>query len=159
MSLCVPFTDYFMKFHFILMVVTVIGIFMTILFILYYIPRLSVNISSGSANAHLPNVYATEYWIEHVNFGHLYVMFRLSTTISYREVPGFQLIVLVVLGAAYLMYIGPLFRNLVWNDSRFVSSTQWRTTFLLFGIMFYIYLSASQHDYTLFSFTFFSCLK
>ena len=30
-----------------------------------------------------------EYWIEHITFGLLYAMFRFSTMIFYREVPGF----------------------------------------------------------------------
>ena len=38
-----------------------------------------------------------EYWIQQVTFGLLYVMFRLSTTIFYREFQALQLIVLVVL--------------------------------------------------------------
>ena len=35
------------------------------------------------------------------------------------------------------------------GDSGFVSLTQWRTTFSLFSIMFYMYLNATQYDNTL----------
>ena len=58
-----------------------------------------------------------------------------------------------------LLYVGPLFGNVVWNDSRFVSLTQWRTTISLFLLWFYIYLNVSQYDNTLLVFTLFSCLK
>ena len=40
-----------------------------------------------------------EYWIEHVTFGLLYVMFTFPTRIFYRGVPGMQLVVIVVFGA------------------------------------------------------------
>ena len=56
------------------LVVTIIGIFMAILFILNYIFRQSVLSSSGSANAHLSDLFPPldipfEYWIEYVTFG------------------------------------------------------------------------------------------
>ena len=58
-----------------------------------------------------------EYWIEHVTFGLLYTMFRLSTKISDGGFPGFLMIVLVVFWCGgfttYLMYVGPRFGNLV----------------------------------------------
>ena len=68
-----------------------------------------------------------EYWIEHVTFGPLYVMFGFSTRIFYMGVPGFAtdcpcgdwcrgLI-------TCLLYVGPFFGNLVWNDSGFVILT------------------------------------
>ena len=64
-----------------------------------------------------------EYWIEHVTFGLLYVMFRFSAMIFYGGVPGFAtdrpygvwcrgLI-------TYLLYVGP-FENVVRNDNGFV---------------------------------------
>ena len=40
-----------------------------------------------------------EYWIEHVIFGPLYVMFRSSTRIFYKGFQDLQLIVLAVFGA------------------------------------------------------------
>ena len=41
----------------------------------------------------LPLDILVEYCIEHVTFGLLYVMFTFPTTIFYRGVPGFALIV------------------------------------------------------------------
>ena len=76
-----------------------------------------------------------------------------------REVPGFATD--CPCGVWYrglttcLLYVGPLFGNLIWYDSGFVSLTQWRTTFSLYLIMFDIYLNASQNDAILFSFTLF----
>ena len=40
-----------------------------------------------------------EYWIEHVSFGLLYVMFTFPFAIFYREFHALQLIVLAVIGA------------------------------------------------------------
>ena len=55
--------------------------------------------------------------------------------------------------------VGPLFGNLVWNDSGYVSFTEWKTTVSLFSTTYHIYLNDSQHDNTFFSFTLFSRLK
>ena len=42
---------------------------------------------------------------------------------------------------------GPLFGNLVWNDSGFVSLTQWRTAFSLFLILFiYVFTYILMHN-------------
>ena len=44
----------------------------------------------GRHDAHCDvTVMPIEYWIEHVTFGLLYVMFRFSTRIFYGGVPGF----------------------------------------------------------------------
>ena len=40
-----------------------------------------------------------EYWIEHVTFGFIYVMFASPTRIFYREFYALQLIVLAAFGA------------------------------------------------------------
>ena len=73
-----------------------------------------------------------EYWIEHVTFGLLCVMFIFSTMIFYRGVPGFATdcpcCVWCRVLTICLLYVGLLFGNQVWNDSGFVSLTQWRTT-------------------------------
>ena len=58
----------------------------------------------------------------------------------------------------------PLFGVRLWNNgmrwmSLYILLTQWRITFSLFLITFYIYLNASQYDNALFSFTLFPCLK
>ena len=57
------------------------------------------------------------YWTEQVSFGLLYVMFTFPTRIFYRGVPGFA--TGCPCGVWYcglttcLLYVGPLFRNLV----------------------------------------------
>ena len=92
----------------------------------------------------------------------LYVMFRFSTRIFYRGVPDFDDCPCRVWRPGLttcLLYVGPLFENLVSNDSKFVSLTQWRTTFFIVCNYVYQYLNASQYDNTLFSFTLFSILK
>ena len=67
-----------------------------------------------------------EYWIEHVTFGLLYVMFTFLSRIFYRGVPGFATDwpcgVWCRGLTTCLLYVGPLFGNLVWND-RFVRFT------------------------------------
>ena len=80
------------------------------------------------------------YWIEQVTFGFPYVMIRFSSMIFYRGVPSFAADCLCGVWcrglATCLLYIGPLFKNLVWNHSEFVCLTQWRTTFSLFRLCF-----------------------
>ena len=53
-----------------------------------------------------------EYWIEHVTFGLLYVMLRLSTRIFYGGVPGFATDcpcgVWFRWLTTYLLYVGPI---------------------------------------------------
>ena len=82
--------------------------------------------------------------------------FRLSTRILYRGAPVFATDCHCGVWcrglAICLLYIGPLFGNLFWNDSGCVSWTWWRTTFSLFSIMLYIYLNTSQYHNILFSF-------
>ena len=87
---------------------------------------------TGSAYAQIPRCFRLldillEYWIEHVTLGLLYVMFTFSTTILYRGLPGFAADcpwgVWCRGLTTCLLYVGPLFGNLVWNDSSFVSLT------------------------------------
>ena len=47
----------------------------------------------------LPLDIPFEYWIEHINFGLLYVMFRSALRYSTGEFQAFQVIVFVVFGA------------------------------------------------------------
>ena len=76
------------------------------------------------------------YWIEHVNIELLYVKFVFSTGIFYKGVPwfasdcpyGFMCRGLTTC----LLCVGPLFRNLVSNDSWFLSLTKRKTHFSLF---------------------------
>ena len=62
-----------------------------------------------------------EYWIEHVSFGLLYVMFTFPTRIFYRGVPGFATDCPCGVWCRWLttcpLYVCPLFGNLVQNDS------------------------------------------
>ena len=122
--------------------------------------------SSGSANAHTtpwmgpPLGILLEYWIEHVTFGLLYVMFTFPAGIFSRGVPGFATACPCSIWCCGLttcfLHVGPLFGNLVKIDSRSVSFTQTKTTFLLLLIV--SHLHALQYN-TLFSFTLLSCLK
>ena len=104
-----------------------------------------------------------EYWIEHVTFGPLYVMFRFSIRVFYRGVPGFETecscgVWRPVL-LTFLLYVGPRLGNLVWNDSGCISLTSWMTTFSLFYLCIYIYINAPQYDNILFSLTLLLYLK
>ena len=90
-------------------IVTIIGIFMAINYLFIY--TLS---------------FLLEYWIEHVSFGLLYVMFTVPIMIFYRGVPGFATDCPCVWCRGLTscpLYVGPPFGNLVKNDSRFVSLT------------------------------------
>ena len=58
-----------------------------------------------------------EYWIEHVTFGLLYVMFTFPTRIFYRGIPGFATVCPCGVWSrgltTCLLYVGPNFGNLV----------------------------------------------
>ena len=58
-----------------------------------------------------------EYWLQNVTFVLLYVMFRFSTRIFYRGFPGFATDCPYGVWCrgltTHLLYIGPLFGNLV----------------------------------------------
>ena len=66
-----------------------------------------------------------EYWIEHVTFGLLYVIFTFHTKIFYRGVPGFAnerpCDVWCRGLTTCLLYVGPILGNLVENESSFVN--------------------------------------
>ena len=131
-SVYVSFTYSLIGFCFIMIVMTIIGILMAILFILYCPFSLSVTkyfwfCKCAPPWMFLPLDIPFEYWIGHVPFGHFYVMFRFSTRIFYRGVPGFET------GGpcgvwchgltTHLLYVGLLFGSLIWNDGGFVSLT------------------------------------
>ena len=65
----------------------------------------------------LPLDILLEYWIEHVSFGLLYVMFTFPTRIFYRGVPSFTTDCPCDVWCRGLttcpLYVGPLFGNLV----------------------------------------------
>ena len=92
-SLCVPFINSLTEFYFIMLAVTTIGLVWPLF--LFWNTRLGVlkQNSSGSTNAQLPGFpsldISFEYWIEHVSFGLLYVMFRFYARIFYMGVSGF----------------------------------------------------------------------
>ena len=76
--------------------------------------------SSGYANAQcatpwmfLPQDILLEYWIEHVTFGLLYVMFTFPTMIFYRGIPGLAIDCPCGVWYLCLMHVGPRFGNLI----------------------------------------------
>ena len=85
--------------------------------------------SSGSANTQLPGCFRP--WavslIEHATFVLLYAMFIFPTRIFYRGVPGFVTDCRCGFWCrgltTCLLCVGPLFGNLVQNDSMFVNLT------------------------------------
>ena len=85
---------------------------------------------------------------EHVTFEHLYVVFRFSTRIFYKWVPGFVTDCPCGVWCRGLttcfLYVDPLFGNLVWNDSGFRSLTKCSTSFHCFWSWFGRYLNVSQ---------------
>ena len=81
-----------------------------------------------------------EYWTAHVTFGFLYVILTFPTRIFYRGVPGFATDCHCGVWCRgltiCLLYVGPLFGNLLKSDSRFIKLTgkQPFCCFLLFRI-------------------------
>ena len=149
-----------------MIVVTTIGIFKAILFILNYMFRLSVVLILQMHTSLDVSIHGHPFSIlDWTCYLRTPVMFRFSTSIYYRGVAGFATdcpcSILCRGLATCLLYVGPLFGNQVWCNSEFVSLTQWRTTFHCFwlcltSILQYYIL---QYDNTLFLFTLFSCLK
>ena len=108
---------------------------MFILLILNYIFRLSKSRYFWFSNYASPWMFLSldilfKYWIERVTFALLCVMFTFSTRVSYKRVLGFAADcpcgVWCCGLTTCLLFVGPRFGNLVWNDSGFVSLTQWR---------------------------------
>ena len=121
-SLCVPLTNSSVE----LQIMTIIGIFMDILFILDYTFRLSVTMQfffnkCTPSWMFPPMNIPFEYWIGHVAFGPLYVMSRVSTRIFYSGVSAFVADcfsgVCCRILTICLLYIRPLLWNPVCNDS------------------------------------------
>ena len=78
--------------------------------------------SSGSANAQLPGcfrpwTFSLNIGLNIVTFGVLYIMFTFPTKIFYRWIPGFETDCPCSVWwrglTTCLLYVGPLFRNLV----------------------------------------------
>ena len=124
-SLGAVFTIYLIEFYFILifiMKVTIIGIFMAILYFSNNIFRLSVATSFWFCKLATPWMFTPlhillENWIEHVTFRLLYVMFIFPTRIIYRGVTGFATDCPCGIWChgltTCLLYVGLLFGNLV----------------------------------------------
>ena len=130
--LYVPFINSLTECHFVMMVDNVMGIFMAILLILIHTFGFSVTkhfwfCRYAASWMFLSLDFPFEYWIDQVTSGLLYVMLRLSTRGFYRGVPGFAT------NFSYgvwcrglttcLLYVGPLFGNVVWNNSGFARLT------------------------------------
>ena len=100
-----------------MIVVTIIGIFVAIAFISE--TKYFLFCKCASPWMFLPVDIPSEYWIEHVTFGHLYVMFRFSTRKYYRGVSVFANDYPCVIWCrglnTCLLYIGLLFGNIVWK--------------------------------------------
>ena len=92
--------------------------------------------------------YLIEYWLGHVTFELLYVMFRFSTKICCRGVPCFANDCPWCFWCRGLntcrQHVGPLFENQVWDDSGFASLIQRRTTFTIF-LLHLIFISMPQN--------------
>ena len=74
----------------------------------------------------LPLDILLEHWIEHVSLDSFMSCLHCLLGYSTGEFQAMQLIVLAAFGAMDQhcpLYVGPLFGNLVQNDSRFVSLT------------------------------------
>ena len=131
-SLCIPFTRSLIEFYFIMIVVTIIDIFIAIIVILNYTLRLSVTKYFWLCKCAPPGMFPPvdipfEHWIEHVTFGLLYVMFRISSRTFYRGVPGFATDCSCGVWCRWLiiclLYVGPRFGNQVCNNSGFINLT------------------------------------
>ena len=126
--LCVPFTNSLIEFNFIMIVVTVNGIFVAILFILNYIFRLSVLCKCAPPWMFPSLEIGFEYRIKLVTFGFLYFMFRFCYRIFYRGVPGFATDcpcgdVWCRESTTCPLHAGPHFGYQFWNDSGVISLT------------------------------------
>ena len=108
--------------YFIMIVVTITGIFMALNYLLIYTFVFLYISKSGSANAQLPGCFCP--WTFSLNIGlrmfpldSLYVMFTSPTRIFYRRVPGFATDCPCGVWCRGLttcpLYFGPLFGNLV----------------------------------------------
>ena len=117
MYISIPITNSLIEFDFIMIAVTIIGIFMAFWNKVILVRQICpLNFSAPG--------HSSWILIEHATFGLFYVMFRFSTRIWYRGVLRFATDCPWGVWCRGLttcpLYIGPLFGNLVWNESRFV---------------------------------------
>ena len=85
------FTNSLIEFYFIMVTVTIIGIFIAIILILNYTLRLSITKKFYKCAPPwiFPSMDTTfEYYIEHSILGLFYVMFRFSIWMFYRRIQG-----------------------------------------------------------------------
>ena len=139
-SLCVPCTYSLIEGYFIVTIATIIGIF-HVLWIYWPTHLCFVKLGrSGSATITSLAVSAPGHFLWMLDwacytFGLLCVMFRFFTRIFYRGVPGFATdcpcSVWCCGLTTYLLYGGPLFGSLVWNDSGFLYLKWWKETFFI----------------------------
>ena len=125
--LCVRFTNSIIEYYFIMMVTTITGIlYPSYSFWILYIgfPNLSSSDFATTPPTWMFLPMDSSFNIRLNTFGLLYVMFRFSTRVFYRE---FQVLWLIVLWCHWLttclQYAGPSFGNLVRDVSGFVSLT------------------------------------
>ena len=124
LSLCVPLTNSLIECYFIMMVATIIGRFMAILFYSVWTTHLGtlwlhVGSSDSANTTHLPGCFCP--WAFSLNiglnrlitFGLLCVIFRFSIMIFYKGVPGFAIDCPCNVWCrgltTCLLYLGPLF--------------------------------------------------
>ena len=126
MSWGAPVTSFYIEFYFIrifiLIVVTIIGIFMALNYLLIYTLGFLYKSSSGSANAQLPGCFRP--WTFSLNIGlNMFPFDSFMSCLHYQlgySTGVFQALQLVVLAAFWCrglttcpLYVGPLFENLV----------------------------------------------
>ena len=138
-----------------MIVVTLIGIYLALLFILNYMFRLSVS-SSDSANAHLPGCFRP--WIFHLNIG-LNMLPSDSFVSCLDYLLGYSTGAGLICNWLSLRCLVPWINHLppVYWSTFWKSSLKWRwvckfdtleNNFFIFFNTFYIYLNASQYDKT-----------
>ena len=117
---------------FIMIVVTITGIFTAINYLLICTLGFLYISNSGSANAQLPGCFCPRTFSLNIGLNMFPLdsfMLCLHSLIGYfiRGVPGFATDCPCGVWCRGLttcpLYVGPLFENLVYNDSRFVSLT------------------------------------
>ena len=144
----------------------VFGIFLSVILFLCYL-----HYNNNTQPPPTPKLFVCPAIIFHLRFkgmypaamslylytGLLYVVFRFSTRIIYRGVPGFATVCPCGVWCrgltACLLYVGPLFENIVWNYSSFVRRNGEQP--FCFWLCFYINLNVSPNDNTWFPLPYF----
>ena len=117
-SLCVTFTNSLIECYFAMMVAAIWGIFMTYSFWSTHLGFLSGSVDTHPPGRFCPCIFEYMYWIEHVTFGLLYVMFRFSTRISYvGEFLALQLTVVLRCLVPWINHLPPVGWSTFWKSS------------------------------------------